>query len=245
MGDQSNFPRLSNMVPSLKQWSRVRRIRRRLPSSIDFGDLRRTGPISRKFGFDRGTPVDRYYIEQFLSENAELITGNVLEIADSSYTRKFGVDVQNSEVLHVEQGNPSATIVGDMSLASTLPDSTFDCIVCTQTLQFIVDTRAAIENLHVSLRTNGALLVTVPGISQLSRYDMDKWGDYWRFTSLSLRHFFERVFDETSIQVKTYGNVLAAVAHLHGICLEELSVNELDLVDPDYEVIVAARAYKL
>ena len=30
---------------------------------IDFSDQLRTEPISRKFGFDRGCPIDRYYEE--------------------------------------------------------------------------------------------------------------------------------------------------------------------------------------
>src|SRR5690348_8634455 len=33
---------------------------------VNFGDLRRLKPISVVWGFDRGRPVDRYYIEQFL-----------------------------------------------------------------------------------------------------------------------------------------------------------------------------------
>jgi glycosyltransferase involved in cell wall biosynthesis len=34
--------------------------------SVRFGDFRRLSPISRSFGFDRGTPTDRYYIENSL-----------------------------------------------------------------------------------------------------------------------------------------------------------------------------------
>lgn len=29
---------------------------------VNFNDELRTEPISRKFGFDRGCPIDRYYI---------------------------------------------------------------------------------------------------------------------------------------------------------------------------------------
>src|SRR5689334_3710614 len=34
---------------------------------VRLGDLRRLTPISRNWGFDRGQPVDRYYIENFLA----------------------------------------------------------------------------------------------------------------------------------------------------------------------------------
>ena len=83
---------------------------------VSFGNLRRVTPISREFGFDRGLPVDRYYIENFLTHHADDIRGRVLEIGDNSYTRRFGGDhVTKSDVLHVVEGNPQATIVGDLT----------------------------------------------------------------------------------------------------------------------------------
>ena len=55
-------------------WSIVRSVRRRWQrhtrfsriGHIDWGDLRSRAPVSRDWGFDRGKPIDRYYIEQFL-----------------------------------------------------------------------------------------------------------------------------------------------------------------------------------
>ena len=80
---------------------------------IDWGGLRRTTPISREFGFDRGTPVDRYYISKFLDRNRRLIAGRVLEIGDDSYTLEFGSpEVTMRDILHVHEGNPKATIIG-------------------------------------------------------------------------------------------------------------------------------------
>ena len=59
---------------------------------VRFGSLRRLKPISRLFGFDRGQPIDRYYIETFLQKNRSDIGGRVLEIGDPGYTLKFGGD---------------------------------------------------------------------------------------------------------------------------------------------------------
>src|SRR6185503_1474005 len=56
----------------------------------DWGDLRRLRPVSRTFGYDRGLPVDRYYIESFLERNRRDIDGRTLEIGDDEYTRRFG-----------------------------------------------------------------------------------------------------------------------------------------------------------
>lgn len=213
--------------------------------SVRFGDLRRLKPISRVFGFDRGLCIDRYYIENFLAKHAEDIRGHVLEIGDDTYTRRFGGDrVARSDVLHVQEGNPKATIVADLTCADSIPSDTFDCIIFTQTLQFIYDVRAAIRHLHRILKPSGVLLATFPGISQISRYDMDRWGDYWRFTTLSARRLFEEVFPPGNVTVRAYGNVLAAVAFLHGLSAEELRREELDYHDPDYELIITVRAVK-
>jgi SAM-dependent methyltransferase len=210
-----------------------------------FGGLRRLTPISRVFGFDRGLCIDRYYIERFLSLHASDIQGHVLEIGDDSYTRRFGGNrVTKSDVLHVAAGNPKATIVADLTSANDIPSNTFDCMIFTQTLQFIYEVRDAIRTIYRILRPGGVLLATFSGISQISRYDMDRWGDYWRFTSRSARRLFEETFPATSVVVEPHGNVLAAIAFLHGLAREDLHREELDYRDPDYEVLITVRAVK-
>ena len=211
--------------------------------SIRFGSLRRLTPVSRDFGFDRGQPIDRYYIEQFLSVHAQDVRGAVLEVGDKAYTVKFGHDrVARSDVLHVESGQPSATVVADLTHAEDIPSEDFDCIIVTQTLQFIYGVRDAVRTLHRLLKPGGVLLTTVPGISQISRFDMDRWGEYWRFTSLSTRRLLEEVFPRVSVEA--HGNVLASVAFLHGLAAEELRPEELDYRDPDYELLITVRAVK-
>jgi hypothetical protein len=79
-------------------------------------------PFSREFGFDRGTPVDRFYIERFLSCCDADIRDRVLEIGDNSYTKRFGGNrVTRSDVLHPQEGNPQATFIGDLSSAEDIP----------------------------------------------------------------------------------------------------------------------------
>ena len=101
---------------------------------IDWGDFKTVIPFSKKFGFDRGGPVDRYYIENFLEAESEVFKGQVLEIADNAYTTKYGGDkVTKSEVLHLDEGAAGATYVADLSMANHLPSDHFDCIILTQT----------------------------------------------------------------------------------------------------------------
>ena len=139
------------------------RAQRPAPGRVKFGDLRRLQPVSRSFGFDRGSPVDRYYIERFLDRHRLAIQGRVLEIGDDRYTRQFGGDrVERSDVLHVESGHPGVNLVGDLASADHLPSDTWDAIVCTQTLHLVFDVGAALKTLERILKPGGTLLATVP-----------------------------------------------------------------------------------
>lgn len=210
------------------------------------GELRRVTPISRVFGLDRGLPVTRYYIEQFLAAHATDIRGRVLEIGDNFYTRKFGGDrVDRSDVLHYVAGEPGATIIADLTSGDEIPSGTFDCLIITQTLQMVFDVRAALRTLYRILRPGGVLLATSHGISRIGRREgIDPWGEYWHFTSQSTQRLLSEIFPVGSFRVDTYGNVLSAIASLHGLAAEELEKEELDYRDPDYEVIVTAMATK-
>jgi len=220
------------------QWPRVGR--------LHFGDLRRVSPVSPAFAFDRGQMVDRYYIERFLSACAGDVRGHVLEMMDDVYTRKFGGDrVARSDVLHSVPGNPRATIVADLTAEPVMLADTFDCIVCTQTLQFIYDAEAALRELRRVLRPGGVLLLTAHGLSRIGRrLGADAWGEYWRFTAQSLRRMFAEIFSGDDVRLEVYGNVLAAIANLHCLAASELTPAELDYRDADYEVLLAVRAVK-
>jgi hypothetical protein len=212
--------------------------------TFDWGAFRNANPISREFGYDRGTPIDRYYIDHFLTSHAADINGHVLEIGDDTYTRRFGgAAVISRDVLHVSETNPDATIIGDLSVTGVLPEGRFDCAIITQTLHLIFEPEAAIGNLHASLNPGGILLVTVPGITALSS---DQWQDtwYWSFTQQSARRLFGGVFGEESVNVGAFGNVFAATCFLQGIAVEEVTREELDVRDPDYDVLITVRAEK-
>jgi SAM-dependent methyltransferase len=217
-------------------------VKRLLRGRINFGGLARTTPYSRHFGFDRGTPIDRLYIEQFLSENRDAIRGITLEIGDDSYTRRFGENrTTNRHVLHIDDSNPAATIIGDMSQPEILPEAAFDCAVITQTVHLIYDMRAAVRNLHNSLKPGGTLLLTSPGISQIAT---DQWRHnwYWSMTPAGARQLFGEVFGEDRIEVDFYGNVFAAIAFLTGAAVEEVPRGKLLVKDDAYPVVVTVRA---
>jgi len=214
-------------------------------STLDLGDLRRVTPIDTRFGEGRGKPVDRYYIERFLDAHAAHIRGRVLEVTDDAYTRHYGGDrVQKSDIMHADASHPRATVFANLADAQDVPSDSYDCFICTQTLTYIYPVQHALETIHRILKPGGVLLATVPGISQISPYDRDRWGEYWRFTSQSLRRLLGEVFLPEHVAVETYGNVLASTAFLQGLAVEDLRPDELDHHDQRYEMLIAGRAVK-
>lgn len=231
---------LSVMLPS-SALEALRRARFRQ----GLGRLGRPQPLGRSFGLDRGLPIDRYYIERFLESRAADVRGRVLEVGDSQYTTMFGGErVKRRDVLHAVPGNPEATLVGDLASGRGIPDESFDCFICTQTLMFIYDVREAVRTMHRLLKPGGVALVTVAGVSQICRYDMDQWGDYWRFTTLAMSRMFGEVFGEANVQVESRGNVLACVGFLHGMATDDLERADLDVPDDDYQLVITVRAVK-
>ena len=219
----------------------VERRRRRPPR---LGDLRRVTPIDPNWGFERGTPIDRVYDEQFVSANAADIRGRVLEIAAPDYTTRFGRGVERVDILMATAGNPQATIVGDLTDAPQIPSDAFDCAIVTQTLQFVYDIRAALATLHRTLAPGGVLLATVPGITKISPPEDEEYGEWWHFTARSAQRLAEEAFGAGNVEARSYGNVLSATGFLYGLAASDLKAEELAAHDRLYEVIVGVRAVK-
>ncbi|MDN3920339.1 methyltransferase domain-containing protein [Roseateles violae] len=206
-----------------------------------FGDLRSLQPVDAGFGGGRGKPIDRHYIESFLARHADEIRGHVLEVGGDDYTRRFGgTRVANSSVLQAAVSYRHADFIADLANGEGLPDANFDCFICTQTLQYVFDLQSAITTIRRILAPGGVLLLTVPGISQISPFDRDRWGEFWRFTPQSVQRLLEAGFDHDRVEVAAAGNVLAATAFLHGLACEDLTPSELDTFDDRYPVLVTA-----
>jgi len=202
-----------------------------------------TKPVSDRWGWDRGKPVDRYYIEQFLEAHAADVRGRVLEVKDSDYSRQYDRGATRMDVLDLDPSNPAATIIADLAVGDGIPAGAFDCFVLTQTLQLIYDVRAAIVQCHRLLAPGGVLLATVPVVSRIVHDDGLEW-DYWRFTGASCRRLFGDVFGAQQVSVRTWGNVLAGVAFLRGTAYQEIPRRKLDAHDPYFPILVTVRAVK-
>ncbi|MGA2631499.1 MAG: methyltransferase domain-containing protein [Terriglobia bacterium] len=221
----------------------LRKLLRRIVRPAWLGTLRRTTPLSDNWGNDRGTPTDRYYIERFLDSHKRDIRGHALEVQDSTYSDRYGSEVKQVDVLDVLPTNPRVTIIADLSAADVIPSNSFDCFILTQTLQLIYDVRSAIAHSHRILRPGGVLLVTVPSVTRVGR-ESGTTGDYWRFTVESCSLLFGERFGAENVAVRSYGNVLSAIAFLAGMAQEELSRKELEFNDESFPLIIAVRALK-
>lgn len=210
-----------------------RRLRR-----VRWGSLRRETPVSHRWGYDRGTPVDRRLIEDFLTENSDAVRGHVLEVKDPRYTDRFGRDVTASDVVDIDASNPQATIVADLSERGSLPAGRFDCAIVTQTMMYVPDPFAAVANLWQSLAPGGTLLVTVASIIRVDP-DADQI-DRWRITPPGFRQLVDRECPDADVEIGGRGNLVAAIAFLQGMATEELREEELTRHDPSYPVITVA-----
>lgn len=192
-------------------------------------------PVSRAFGVDRGTAIDRYWIEPFLATHASSAAGHVLESGGTTYSERFYPNMKASEMEISVQTKPNG-VVCDLEVGNHALDGIFDVMIATQLFNFIFDVRAALAHAAAMLRPGGLLVGSVAGITQVSRFDADRWGHYYSFTEQSWRKLLAQHFD--SVTVETRGNVDTACAFLNGLCAEELDPALLAEHDPDYPVSV-------
>ena len=207
------------------------------------GDNRAT-PLARDWGFSRGTPVDRYYINGFLESCAADVRGIVLDVQEADNARRIGGDrVARVDVIDVDAGNPRATVVADLRCAPNVPSGAYDCIVLTQTLHLVDDMPAVVAECERLLRSGGVLLATMPCASRIAN-DYGPAHDHWRVTVPAARRLFAEQFGP-NVRVESWGNVAATAAFLYGMAVHELARATLDFQDPHYPLLVTVRAQKL
>ena len=194
-------------------------------------------PVSRRYGREHGTPIDRYYIEKFLDEHKRCIRGTVAEFADDAYTKRFGQKVMKSIILHVN-GWGENVIKADLVTGEGISESMVDCLICTQTIQFIFELESAIKNIYRLLKKDGVALITAHGIAQISLYDYRNWGEYWRFTKMAFQKLIDANCEGAEYEVSSYGNVKSCVSALYGMCIEDMDENDLTYDDEQYPFIL-------
>lgn len=132
----------------------------------------------------------------------------------------------------------------DLTKKGTIREDYYDLFICTQTFNFIYDVKRAIQGSYDLLARGGTLLATVGGnISQISRYDMERWGDYWRFTYQSIDRLMKESF-ATDVRCYPFGNCMAANAFIQGLSVEDVDRDLLEILDSDYAIVIGIVAHK-
>lgn len=227
-------------ISGTKEWREFLRVSyRKTYPLIDAVAQMGQEPVSRQFGTERGTPVDRYYIEKFLEEHKQLIKGEVLEIEDNTYSLKYGEErLIRSIVMDVGKDGEGIAFNGNLETGEGIRDEVADCFILTQTLMYLFDLKSAAHNIGRLLKKNGTALITCSRISQNSRRCMDDYGCCFNFNVDALRKMFEAEVGLEVAQAGSYGNVKTVMAHLGGLCREDLEVSDFEVNDKYYPLIV-------
>jgi len=213
--------------------TRVRCVLRGLPIPR-WGNLRRTTPFSTEFGFDRGAPIDRYYVDDFFGRHRALISGRVLEIQGSGYTRRFGHDVTTSHTLDIDPKFGADYTCDLASAEDVVPAGAYDCFLLPHTFQHVRDIDRALGNVRRIVKPGGVILATAAAFLPL----IPDGPDYWRITASGWREVIARNWPRDQVEIVEYGNCLAVIAAMLGIAVEELTASELDVHDPRYPVLI-------
>ena len=205
-----------------------------------WGNLRRVRPFSDTFGFDRGTPVDRYYLRRFLEAHRDLIRGDVLEIQTPGFALRYGHDLGRVDSVDIVPAFEPTFLCDLAHSDGVVPSSSYDCFLLPNTLQHLREPEVALAQALRVLKPGGVILASSAGLLPLTG-DVP---DYQRLSSAGWTELAARVWKGSDVQVESHGNCLVAVAAMLGLTLEELTPAELDAHDPRYPVLITVRCRK-
>jgi len=209
-----------------------------MSGTVDFGELRRFIPFCTKWGTSRGGAIDRYYINTFVEAALQDTSGRYLECGTSRYRNVLRSDqIDSYDVIDIRESTPGLTIQADLHDLAHIPAESFDIIICTQVLPYVICPKRCLEELHRVLKTGGLLLLSVPLIDK----DDAVMGDRWRFTQRTVTELLQP-FRECDVQGR--GNLLSSVAYLQGLGMADMDLTDLNRTDPIFYQLVVASAKK-
>ncbi len=199
--------------------------------------LMKTNPVSDEWGFDRGTPVDRYFIEDFLQKESLNLQNSTLtiEVGDDEYSRRFFPRAKH-EILNYAEGM-------DLTKEGTIPENRYDVFICTQTFHQIYDVKKAIQGSWNLLKDGGVMLATVCG-TIVKQARNEEYSHYWGFTPLAIERLMKEVYGENII-IEAFGNAMVATAFIQGLAVEELDMDLVNRVDDDFTICISIVAKKV
>lgn len=211
-------------------------------SAVPHAGLFRGTPINRDWGWGKGTPLDRPFIEHFIKTHCGDIRGRVLEVKEPEYCRLYARPGAQVDILDLNPDNKIANIIDDLQYCNKIADNTYDCVLLTQVLQFVPDVDKALSAVARILRPGGILLVTVCGITQTGHEEEGAF--HWAFFAAGLRHALARYFDPRKLVIDSHGNAGLAASFLMGLTEQQVPPELLSVNDPEYAIVITGRAVK-
>lgn len=197
---------------------------------VRFGDLRRSRPVSADFGADRGTPIDRYYLSQFIRQIQDKVRGRVLEVGGVQSNRlsyRFA-RIESFTTLDLEP-KVGVDVVGDLNDPCLFEPRRFDTIINFNVLEHVRTPWRSVENMAHWLDEGGHIATMVPSVQRVHLMP----NDYWRMLPAAL-DAVHSCFRERELFV--YGNALASVGALMGLAVEDFAPRDLDVLEADFPV---------
>ena len=208
------------------------------PSQLTLNSINK---YSEKFGFDRGTPIDRYYIDEFI-RNLELNNefNTALEFGELNYVEQFNVS-HKFFLSHPDFSKSKDTknqILFDLNTQKKYDGQKFDLIISTNVINFTKNPFVTLRHHIDMLNIDGTIFLTASSSMPISQFDAERWGDYWRFTPDAMHHLLENL--DCEYQVESLGNFKSSVAFLCGLASEEMEESDLKEKDNRYPLLVVA-----
>ncbi|XHU96546.1 MAG: methyltransferase domain-containing protein [cyanobacterium endosymbiont of Rhopalodia gibba] len=207
-------------------------------NSLDWGIFKKLVPICHLFGLTRGTPIDHYYLNQFVEEIRGEIKGKILEIGGTPKDRDFyEVNAHDSyQVLNLEPGL-GIDIVGDIHDPSVIETESVDSVIIFNVLEHCYAPWIAVQNIYRWLKIGGKYFAMVLNAVRIHGTPID----YWRPLPDGMKYLFK---DFSKQKLYIYGNLITLIASYHGIATEELSSEEINNFNLDYPVTTCIVAEK-
>lgn len=202
-------------------------------------------PVHEDWGYRRGTPIGRVYIDDFLDMERNYIVGDVMEVSETTYSEKFSnpKNVKSITAIHVD--DVYGCRKANLETFEGLREKEFDTMIITQTLAYIYNLNAVAKNIHKALKNGGYAFITVSDIGHMGRVELENYGAYWGFHKDGCKKLFSNVFGEENVNVYTYGNAKTAICQLYGLCAEDLDDETLRFHDPIYPMIIGIVVHKV
>ncbi len=150
--------------------------------------------------------MDRPFIDDWVRHCSQYITGDVLEFSGSSmYALKYAADKTHLYTATCGKNSSlKADFYFDIENDTTLPDKKFDCIICTQVLNYTLNPVNSVINLKKMLKNGGYMIITVPGT----------WGPHcanapftYNYSLNGILSVLKNSFEEAQIiEYKCFGN---------------------------------------